>query len=80
VSDFGEIEATGAGENPVPLSATDPPMLAGEPLAASVAESGPAAVGLKTTLIVQLVPGAIEAGQLFVWLKSGPLMAICERV
>ena len=80
VNAAGVTEATGAGTLPVPLKLTKPPMPAGEPLADKLADSEPAALGLKTTLRVQLMPGEIDAGQLFVWPKSEELMLICESV
>ena len=72
VIEVGVTEASDAV--PVPLKLTEPPNPAGEPLAVNVAESGPDVAGLKTTLMVQLVFGAIEVPQLLVWAKPDPLM------
>jgi hypothetical protein len=80
VNDAGEREATGGGGLPIPLKETDPPIPVGEPLAVSVALREPAVVGLKMRLIVQLAPGAIDAGQLFICVKSGVLIVICDSV
>jgi hypothetical protein len=68
VSDEGENAATAA--RPVPLKLTG----AGGVLLLLDSDNDPVrlprAAGLKTTLIVQLVPGSRDAAQLLLWLKS----------
>lgn len=63
-------------ETPVPDSATE----CGEPAALSTmlsdADSAPSALGVKTTLIVQLALAAREAGQLLDCAKSAELVPV----
>ena len=77
--EVGERLATGPvvpDETPLPLNAA----VCGLPLALSVtatlAVRVPVAVGLNVTLIVQLVPAARLAPQVWVWVKSPLLVPV----
>jgi hypothetical protein len=79
----GEIEAVGPPVVPVPVSVT----VCGLPLALSLTEIDavrtPAAVGVKTALMVQFPPLATEEPQLLVWEKSpgsAPVIVMLEIV
>jgi hypothetical protein len=73
-------ERLGAGAVPVPERAT----VWGLPLALSVmlteAERLPLAVGVKVTLIVQLLLAATELPQVLVWAKSLALAPVIARL
>ena len=78
-----EIETTGAGSTPVPVSVT----ACGEPEALSVilsdAVSVPPAVGLNVTEMAQEALMASDAPQVLVWTKEEayvPVKAMLERV
>ena len=74
------VERVAAGAVPVPLKLTicvPPPMLLS--VMVSVPVSGPAAVGEKVTLIVQLAPTLTLLPQLFVWEKF-PLVVMLMLV
>jgi hypothetical protein len=69
-------DSVAIGAVPVPVSG----MLCGLPeaLSVTVIKPGrdPVAVGVKVTLIEQLVPAARVVPQLFVWTNSPPLLAM----
>lgn len=77
----GEIEAVGPPVVPVPVREID----CGLPVTLSAIETVavrvPEAVGLKTTLMLQLPEGATETPQVFVWEKSpgfAPVIVMLE--
>jgi hypothetical protein len=75
----GETDTLGAGAKPVPLSEVFCGLPAASSVALSVPVRVPPAVGVNVTLIVQFVPGARVAPQLFVSAKS-PLAVMLEML
>jgi len=76
-----DSEATGIWTIPVPVRETDWGELAALSVKVSVAESAPAAVGLKKTVMVQDAP-TLMVPQLLVWTKEEgfePPVTILER-